>query len=88
MSPACGPIVSTQPNMTSSTAWIDSGALDQGRQGVGAEISRMHGREATAPTAHRAAHRVHDVGLRHLVTSRALGPVPSDVEQGTRTGSR
>ena len=30
MSPACGPIVSTQPNTTSSTAaGIDAGALDE-----------------------------------------------------------
>jgi hypothetical protein len=52
MSPACGPMVSTQPNTTSSTARVDAGALDQRLEHVGAEVGRVHLAEPAAPPPH------------------------------------
>jgi hypothetical protein len=58
MSVLCGPTVSMQPNMTSSTApGIRARALHQRIQHVRTEIGRMHGaqRAAALPTAVRTA---------------------------------
>ena len=65
-SPACGPIVSTQPNTTSSTAAGSiAGAVHQRVEHVGTQVGRVHlGQTAAAATDGRA-NGVDDVGLGH-----------------------
>ena len=66
MSPACGPMVSTQPKTTSSTA---AGSMPVRSiscwSGKAPEVGRVHLAQAAAPLADRRANGVDDVGLGH-----------------------
>ena len=79
MSPACGPSVSQQPKITSSTA---AGSMPvraiERLQHVRAEVGRVHAREPSPALADGSPHRIDDVRLCHL-SSRASeegGPGP------------
>ena len=64
MSPACGPIVSRQPNTTSSTACGSTpGALHEGTDGVAAEVGRVDLGETATTTAHGRANGFDDEGF-------------------------
>ena len=75
MSPACGPMVSTQPNTTSSTAArVDAGPVQQRRDDVPAEIGRVRAGQPAAAAADRGAHRVDQERLGHRASSAQPRP--------------
>ena len=82
MSPACGPIVSQQPKITSSTAPGSTPVRSTSALSTCAPRSAGWTRdEPAAALADRGAHRVDDVGLCHGSASSQEGNVVPGAER-------